>query len=54
VEIWKQAVAACRLPGAASQAAMLLLPALNEMIDITATRVTATTNHPPASSTCCS
>jgi len=26
---------------------MLLLPALNEMIDITATRVTATNNHPP-------
>jgi hypothetical protein len=46
-EIWKQAVAACRLPGAASQATMLLLPALNEMIDITATRVTATSNHPP-------
>jgi len=46
-EIWQQAVAACRLPGAASQATMLLLPALNEMIDITATRVTATANHPP-------
>jgi hypothetical protein len=26
---------------------MLLLPALNEMIDITATRVMATLNHPP-------
>lgn len=48
MEIWKQAVAACRLPGASSQATMLLLPALNDMIDITATRVTATTNHPPA------
>src|SRR5678816_999292 len=47
MEIWQQAVAACRLPGAASQATMLLLPALNEMIDITATRVTATANHPP-------
>jgi len=47
MEIWKQAVAACRLPDAASQATMLLLPALNEMIDITATRVTATNNHPP-------
>jgi hypothetical protein len=46
-EIWKRAVAASQLPGAASQAPMLLLPALNEMIDITATRVTATTNHPP-------
>jgi hypothetical protein len=47
MEIWKLAVDACRLPGAASQATMLLLPALNEMIDITATRVTATNNHPP-------
>jgi len=47
MEIWKQAVAACRLPGATSQAAMLMIPALNAMIDITATRVTATTNHPP-------
>jgi hypothetical protein len=46
-QIWQQAVTACRLPGAASQATMLLLPALNEMIDITATRVTASTNHPP-------
>ena len=26
---------------------MLLLPALNEMIDITTTRVMATRNHPP-------
>jgi hypothetical protein len=47
MEIWKQAVAACRLPGVPSHAPMLLLPALNEMIDITATRVTASTNHPP-------
>jgi hypothetical protein len=46
-EIWKQAVAACQLPGASPQATMLLLPALNEMIDITATRQTATRNHPP-------
>lgn len=47
LEIWKQAVAACRLPGTPSQTPMLLLPALNEMIDITGTRATATTNHPP-------
>jgi hypothetical protein len=46
-EIWKQAMAAMRLPGASSQATMLLTPALNEMIDITATRVMATRNHPP-------
>jgi hypothetical protein len=46
-EIWKQAVAAMKLPGASPQATMLLVPALNEMIDITATRQTATRNHPP-------
>jgi hypothetical protein len=46
-EIWKRAVAAYRLPGASNQATMLLTPALNEMIDITATRVMATRNHPP-------
>jgi hypothetical protein len=47
-EIWKQAMAAARLPGATTQATMLLTPALNEMIDITATRQMATRNHPPA------
>lgn len=47
-QIWAQAVAASRQPQAAPQAAMLLLPALNEMIDITTTRATATRNHPPA------
>jgi len=46
-EIWKQAMAAMRLPGASTQATMLLTPALNEMIDITATRAMATQNHPP-------
>ena len=45
--IWKQAMAALRLPGTSPQAAILLVPALNEMIDITATRQTATRNHPP-------
>jgi hypothetical protein len=46
-EIWKQAMAALRLPGATSQATMLMTSALNEMIDITSTRQTATRNHPP-------
>ena len=46
-EIWKRAMAACRLPGASPQATMLLSPALNEMIDITSTRQMATRNHPP-------
>jgi hypothetical protein len=45
--IWTKAVAACRQPEAPAQATMLLLPALNDMIDITTTRVMATRNHPP-------
>jgi hypothetical protein len=46
-EIWTAAVAASRalLP---QPAAMLLLPALNQMIDITTTRSVAMQNHPPA------
>ncbi|RPH54951.1 MAG: DUF4239 domain-containing protein [Lysobacterales bacterium] len=46
-EIWTKALIACRRPEAPLQAAILVLPALNEMIDITTTRLTATTNHPP-------
>jgi len=46
-KIWTKAVTAGRKPEAAGQATMLLLPALNEMIDITTTRVMATRNHPP-------
>jgi hypothetical protein len=46
-EIWTEAVAASRaiLP---QPAAMLLLPALNQMIDITTTRTVAGQNHPPS------
>ena len=44
--IWTQAVAAGRLEGAPPPATMLLLPALNEMIDITTTRTMATQMHP--------
>jgi hypothetical protein len=44
-EIWSQAVAACR--EAPSSAPMLLLPALNQMIDITTTRTMAAKTHPP-------
>ena len=47
-DIWSAALTACRRPEAPPQAAILLLPALNEMIDITTTRETATRNHPPA------
>lgn len=46
-EIWSQAVAAGRLEGAPPAATMLLLPALNEMIDITTTRTMAVQLHPP-------
>ena len=46
-DIWTVAVAACRDPGAAPGAPLLLLPALNEMIDITTTRLMATRIHPP-------
>ena len=46
-EIWTRAVAETTRPGMPTPPAMLLLPALNEMIDITTTRVMATRNHPP-------
>jgi len=46
-EIWRQSVAASQLPGAHPDAARLLLPALNAMIDITTTRTMATKIHPP-------
>jgi hypothetical protein len=45
-EIWTTAVAACRESGSAP-AHMLLLPALNQMIDITTTRTEVTKIHPP-------
>jgi hypothetical protein len=44
-DIWTQAVAACK-EGPPS-AGMLLLPALNQMIDITTTRTMAAKTHPP-------
>jgi hypothetical protein len=47
-DIWQQAVAAARLPGARPDAPMLLVPALNDMFDITTVRVAATQIHPPA------
>lgn len=45
--IWSAAVEAVRLPDAPPQAAMLLLPALNAMIDVTTTRSVAAETHPP-------
>jgi len=44
--IWSKAVAAVKAEAQAPPA-MLLLPALNEMIDITATRAMAAQTHPP-------
>ncbi len=46
-QIWRQAVAASRAEGASPAAPMLLLPALNAMIDITTTQIMATQMHPP-------
>ena len=44
-QIWTQSVAACRPEP--SSACLLLLPALNEMIDITTTRLFASRTHQP-------
>lgn len=46
-EIWKAAVAGTRAEGATPAAPMLLLPALNQMFDIAATRFEVTGIHPP-------
>lgn len=46
-EIWREAVAASTAPGANGDASKLLLPAINDMIDITATRQNAFNMHPP-------
>ena len=46
-EIWQQSIIASRLPDAHPDAARLLLPALNAMIDITTTRTMSTKLHPP-------
>ena len=45
-EIWQQSVAAVAAPGASVDAAKLLLPSLNAMIDITSTRQNAFNMHP--------
>jgi hypothetical protein len=46
-EIWAQAVAAVGLPEARPGTNLLVLPALNQMFDITTVRVVATQLHPP-------
>lgn len=47
-QIWAKAVKESFRSGTSTPVAMLLLPALNDMIDITTTRFMATRNHPPA------
>jgi hypothetical protein len=46
-EIWRNAVRATRRPDASAPATLLVINALNEMFDITDTRVAATRSHPP-------
>jgi len=46
-DIWRQATAASRAEGSHPQATVLLLPALNAMIDIMTARTMATRVHPP-------
>ena len=46
-EIWRRAVAACGEPGVPPSSATLMLPALNEMVDIVTTRTIAGQTHPP-------
>jgi Protein of unknown function (DUF4239) len=46
-QIWELSVQASQRADAKNQAAMLLLPALNAMFDITTTRQVSTKNHPP-------
>jgi hypothetical protein len=46
-EIWAKAIAATRLPGSQPGVGLLVIPALNDMFDISATRVAATMIHPP-------
>jgi hypothetical protein len=45
--IWTQTVAVSRLPGGHPDAAKMLLPAVNAMFDIAATRTMAARIHPP-------
>jgi hypothetical protein len=47
-QIWQQAEAAATSQSAKADAAKLLLPAINDMIDITSTRQNAFHMHPPA------
>jgi hypothetical protein len=47
-EIWQKSIVAATSAGANADATKLLLPALNTMIDVTATRQNSFNMHPPA------
>lgn len=46
-QIWRDSLRASQVPGGHPDAAKLLLPALNTMIDVTTTRLMAAQTHPP-------
>src|ERR1044071_7627676 len=46
-EVWSQAVAAVRMPGAPPMAELLVLPAFNEVFNFITIRTSATLMHPP-------
>ena len=46
-ELWELVVAAVRQPDAKPNAELLIIPALNQMFDLTTTRMAATQIHPP-------
>jgi hypothetical protein len=46
-EIWKEAIAKTHMQGEPTSSAIVLLPALNQMIDVTTKRTMATRMHPP-------
>lgn len=46
-EVWTEAAAATRLPDSHPSSGLLLLPAINNMIDISTTRTMALQLHPP-------
>jgi hypothetical protein len=46
-EIWAQAIAASRMAESGPDVRLLVMPALNQMFDITTVRVVATQLHPP-------
>jgi len=46
-DIWSQAVAALRMPDSSPGVEIVMMPALNQMFDVTTVRLVATQIHPP-------